>query len=671
MFGVEVSGQWTGVIDTRTAGGTVVAPEALGIDGVAASVSGFGTAALEWGLDDVSSMRVGVRRNSNLEVGEDFGFGSLRFVNDPSPVAAFGGGILELAVSVTDPEASDAEPFVITATLEITWQDGTGNANDPVTGADDRITLTVLGIEVPEGSPVTLALDGFDDPGSDESVDTVTATEFDDVTASIIGRLEGASAGEADLVVDAITQRGGATGIGIGDPIPYDVVVRNAGDAPVAPDVIEVDLRRADAPWLSEGSLDLARGELLLTEPLVPGESVIVPISGTLSDRQIGAFGLGTFAIEAQVDRGDLFSEANETNNTLMGPNITLVGDGRTEVVVTAEPVSTEVLGFDESTALVAEATVWNITDTVTPFRVSVRTVLSRDSQATFFDRVVESESLSPIPANSSVMVQQTLDLPESLSGVPDGFYTLFAWVPPLSGSSNAGPSEYSDSNNQALLARVLVSEQPAIVVEQGLPALGSPAFDFFVSVLAGSELDGRDGFDTARYAVKRLGITESVMPDGSVEISAADGSATDTLTSIEKIVLDDGAYLYDLEGEGVPFSYRLYSAAFARTPDEGGLRFWSDQREAGAGDRQMANAFISSAEFEEKFGEDPTDEAFIAALYQNVLLREPDAGGQSFWLDVFAAGTLDRADMLLAFSDSAENIERNAANYDDGIWVL
>ncbi len=671
MFGVEVSGKWTGVIDTRTAGGTVVAPEALAIDGVVASVSGFGTAALEWGLDDVSSMRVGVRRNSNLDIGEDFGFGNLRFVNDPSPVAAFGGGILELAVSVTDPETPDGGPYVITATLEVTWQDGAGNASDPAIGADDQLTLSVLDIEVPEDSPVTLALDGFDDPNSGGTVDSVTAPEFDDVSASIIGRLEGAGAGQPDLVIDAVTQRGGATAIGIGDPIPYDVVVRNAGNGPLAPEVIEVDLRRAEAPWLSAGSLDFARGELLLTEPLAPGASITVPVSDTLSDRQIGAYGLGTFALEARVDRGNLVTEANEANNTLIGPNVTVVGDGRPEIVVTADLVSADVLNFDESTALATDVTVWNIADAVTPFAVPYRAVLSRDSQAGVLDPTIDFEDLSRIPANSSVPVQQTLDLTERSVRPSEGFYNLIAWVPPLSRDSNSGPSEYSESNNQALLARVLVSERPAIVAERGLPILGSPAFDFFVSVLAGAEIDGLIGSDTVRYAVKRVEVTESVMPDGTVEISTADGSATDSLTSIEKVVLDDGTYLYDLDGEGVPFSYRLYSAAFARTPDEGGLRFWSGQREAGAGEREMAGAFISSAEFQEKFGEDPTDEAFIAALYQNVLLREPDAGGQSFWLDVFAAGTLERADMLLAFSDSAENTERNADNYDDGVWVL
>lgn len=53
------------------------------------------------------------------------------------------------------------------------------------------------------------------------------------------------------------------------------------------------------------------------------------------------------------------------------------------------------------------------------------------------------------------------------------------------------------------------------------------------------------------------------------------------------------------------------------------------------------------------------------------MLLRAPDAGGERFWLEAFSTGTLDRADMLLAFSDSPENRTRNADNYDDGVWIV
>jgi len=44
---------------------------------------------------------------------------------------------------------------------------------------------------------------------------------------------------------------------------------------------------------------------------------------------------------------------------------------------------------------------------------------------------------------------------------------------------------------------------------------------------------------------------------------------------------------------------------------------------------------------------------------------------GFDFWLDQFSSGAQDRADMLVFFAESPENIARNADNLDDGIFLL
>lgn len=221
-----------------------------------------------------------------------------------------------------------------------------------------------------------------------------------------------------------------------------------------------------------------------------------------------------------------------------------------------------------------------------------------------------------------------------------------------------------------------------------GADIAGTAGNDLFTADAPGDNtLNGMDGEDTAHLrmfdeeieaTVRFIGFATS-SPDPALAVSNAfrvevrdlATGRTDTLLGIERLSLEDGVYLFDLPGDDVPFTYRLYSAAFARTPDERGLTFWNAERNDGLGDRAMANAFIASPEFGEKFGESPTDEEFIAALFGNVLLREPDPGGEAFWLNAFSSGLLDRADMLLAFSESQENIDRNADNYDDGVWVV
>lgn len=101
---------------------------------------------------------------------------------------------------------------------------------------------------------------------------------------------------------------------------------------------------------------------------------------------------------------------------------------------------------------------------------------------------------------------------------------------------------------------------------------------------------------------------------------------------------------------------YRLYTAALGRKPDQAGLDYWCSVRFAGTSLKDIARSFTESEEFVRKYGA-TTDEQFIALLYQNVLHREPDAAGYEYWL----ASKLDRIDILLEFSESAENKANNA----------
>ncbi|MEO0624995.1 MAG: DUF4214 domain-containing protein [Pseudomonadota bacterium] len=106
-----------------------------------------------------------------------------------------------------------------------------------------------------------------------------------------------------------------------------------------------------------------------------------------------------------------------------------------------------------------------------------------------------------------------------------------------------------------------------------------------------------------------------------------------------------------------------LYEAGLGRAADADGLNFWIDQREASFTERDLAEAFVSSAEFEAQVG-DPdglSNRQLVEALYQNVLERDGDEGGVDFWTGVANSPGVETADLLLAFSASDEN--RNAAD--------
>lgn len=101
--------------------------------------------------------------------------------------------------------------------------------------------------------------------------------------------------------------------------------------------------------------------------------------------------------------------------------------------------------------------------------------------------------------------------------------------------------------------------------------------------------------------------------------------------------------------------AFRLYRAAFGRTPDAAGHQYWIKALDDGYTLSQIANWFLVSPEFHALYGDSPTNEEFATSLYTNVLRRTPDAAGIAWWLERLNEG-VPRADVLVGFSESDEN---------------
>jgi Domain of unknown function (DUF4214) len=114
--------------------------------------------------------------------------------------------------------------------------------------------------------------------------------------------------------------------------------------------------------------------------------------------------------------------------------------------------------------------------------------------------------------------------------------------------------------------------------------------------------------------------------------------------------------------------AYRLYQAALDRAPDQGGLSFWSSTLKGGTTPDQVAQSFIESSEFQQKYGSLGASD-FVSQLYQNVLHRAGDPGGQQFWTSQLQGG-LTQSSVLVGFSDSPENRSQTASATHDG-WVF
>ncbi|WP_157619685.1 DUF4214 domain-containing protein [Skermanella stibiiresistens] len=130
--------------------------------------------------------------------------------------------------------------------------------------------------------------------------------------------------------------------------------------------------------------------------------------------------------------------------------------------------------------------------------------------------------------------------------------------------------------------------------------------------------------------------------------------------------VLREGIWVRDNTAATVA---RLYDSVLDRLPDASGLGAWTDAIKAGMSLDQTADGFTGSLEFQQRYGAlDNTN--FVKTLYRNVLDREAEPAGLANWRGALDAG-VDRSDIVLSFSESAEHVMKLAHRIDDGIWLL
>jgi hypothetical protein len=165
--------------------------------------------------------------------------------------------------------------------------------------------------------------------------------------------------------------------------------------------------------------------------------------------------------------------------------------------------------------------------------------------------------------------------------------------------------------------------------------------------------IDGGGGLDTAVYSGNRASYTVS---NANATLSVNGGiDGADTLTNVERLRFDDTSLAFDITGNAGQ-TYRLYQAAFNRTPDKAGLSGWINGVDAGMSMLTVAAEFIKSNEFKALYGAAPTDAEFVNLLYTNALHRTADAGGLEYWVGQLSSHAQSREQVLFGFSESVEN---------------
>ncbi|WP_282048365.1 DUF4214 domain-containing protein [Sulfitobacter mediterraneus] len=280
--------------------------------------------------------------------------------------------------------------------------------------------------------------------------------------------------------------------------------------------------------------------------------------------------------------------------------------------------------------------------------------------------------ALAAVLTGSALSDVPLTDTPEALPGrLTDDYDEIVKLAHIAVGGSLTAPAQDTDRDSGSAPAPV----EPTTPVEPA-PApitdfIGSDGDDLIDLTADLARVDGGAGIDTLAVAALSEAATITFGSDGRVQLNI-DEDAPVVLQNVERVAFEDGTLAFDADGLAGQ-AYRLYQACFDRTPDTEGLGFWIRQLDAGNVTlTQAANFFIGSEEFAEVYGAPQTlgDVHYLALLYANVLGRTPETEGVIYWRDQQDNG-IARADMLVYFSESTENVDRVSTAIDDGIWYI
>jgi hypothetical protein len=107
-----------------------------------------------------------------------------------------------------------------------------------------------------------------------------------------------------------------------------------------------------------------------------------------------------------------------------------------------------------------------------------------------------------------------------------------------------------------------------------------------------------------------------------------------------------------------------LYHAAFGRAPEIKGLSFWQNKLKSGVSIQKISAEFIAATEFQQKYDQITTKEAYFNALFETIFERPASAAARDYWINEFDNG-LSVSEIVRRFSESAEFKAKHKAEID------
>ena len=201
---------------------------------------------------------------------------------------------------------------------------------------------------------------------------------------------------------------------------------------------------------------------------------------------------------------------------------------------------------------------------------------------------------------------------------------------------------------------------------------LGLGGDDYFLASAGDDVIDGGDGEDAMTFSQNKNNYSVTKSGDSFLVSDLTGSEGTDTISGVERLGFTDGVLALDVDAGGTAGqAYRLYQAAFARTPDMPGVAYHMNDMEANSlALWNIANNFLNSPEFTALYGTNPSDDDYINALYTNVLSRGASTAEIDWYKDQFNTGAMDKQAALIGFAESPENVTLVGSEIENGIWL-
>ncbi len=231
-------------------------------------------------------------------------------------------------------------------------------------------------------------------------------------------------------------------------------------------------------------------------------------------------------------------------------------------------------------------------------------------------------------------------------------------WIRSLNGHSIGVTSSLQFSADGSKLLFTGYVDNQFGIWQSSVTSLIDPnrAHQIEITSIGGHSLSGGSGIDTVRYSqgltLQSLQISYSA---GQLSVRQSGSENVDLFQNVERLQTPYGAIAFDTAGTAGQ-AYRIYQAAFNRTPDQSGLGFWIKTLDNGASLHDVAQGFVDSSEFKQMYGSAASNGEIVSRFYQNVLHRNGEASGMQFWTDVLDQHRADVAGVLGSFSESPEN---------------